>query len=132
MTADSIQSRQSVDPVFRSSLRECVFILLLWLACCLYTVTYCYLSGYLVHEAHPNATGPSIGKLIGPLEAFDRHPQSLTTPFGLGVPDWVFYGVITPWAVAVVITVLFCLYFFSEEDLSPSSAERDQPGKVHD
>ena len=121
-----------IDPVFRNSLRECIFLLLLWLSCCFYTVTYCYLAGYLVHEPHPNATGPSIGMLFGPLTAFDRHLQSLTTPLGLGVPDWVFYGVITPWLVAVVITVLFCLCFFSEDDLSPSNVERDEPGRVHD
>lgn len=127
MTSDSIQPRKTVDPVFRNSLRECVFLLLLWLACCLYTVTYCYLAGYLVHEPHPNATGPSIGKLVGPLTAFDRHPQSLTTPFGLGVPDWVFFGVIVPWVVAVVITVLYCFYFFVEDDLSGAGRAGENP-----
>lgn len=132
MTADSIQPPKTSDPVFRNSLRESIFLLLLWLACCLYTVTYCYLAGYLVHEPHPNATGPSIGNLVGPLTAFDRYPQSLTTPLGLGVPDWVFFGVITPWVVAVAITVLYCLYFFVEDDLSPSKAGRDQPEKAHD
>ena len=116
-----------MDPVFRNSLRECVFLLLLWLACCLYTVTYCYLAGYLVHEPHPNATGPSIGKLVGPLTAFDRNPQSLTTPFGLGVPDWVFFGVIVPWMVAVVITVLYCFYFFVEDDLSGAGRAGENP-----
>ncbi len=105
---------------------------MLWLACCLYTVTYCYLNGYLVHEPHPNAAGPAIGALFGPLEAFDRQPRSLTTPLGLGAPDWVFYGILAPWVIATVAIIVFCLFFYKEDDLSPPGGESAGPEKVHD
>lgn len=85
-----------------------------------------------MHEPHPNAAGPSIGTLVGTLETFNRDPQFLTTPLGLGVPDWVFYGVIIPWVVSGFITILFCLCFFVEDDLSLSNVEPDEPGTIYD
>lgn len=132
MTPSPFPARQSVDPIYRSSFRECVLILSLWAACCLYTVTYCYLYGYLVHEPHPGSTGPAIGELLGPLEAFDRQPQSLTTPLGLGVPDWVFYGILAPWVIAIAAIVIFCFFFYSEEDLNPPGGEPAGLERIHD
>ena len=82
-----------------------------------YTCTYCYLRGYLSHEPHPQPTGPALGALVGPLEGFNRDPATLTTPLGLGIPDWIFYGVAIPWVVCIVITVWFCIYYFVEDDL---------------
>ena len=100
----------STDPVYKSSFRESIWILGIWAACFLYTVIYCYLNGYLTHEPHLNSTGPAIGSLVGKLESFNRLPASLTTPLGLGIPDWVFYGIFCPSAVAIIITIIFCLF----------------------
>ncbi len=113
----------STDPVYKSSFRESIWILGIWAACFLYTVIYCYLNGYLTHEPHLNSTGPAIGSLVGKLESFNRLPASLTTPLGLGIPDWVFYGIFCPSAVAIIITIIFCLFIYLEQDLEPTDDE---------
>jgi len=110
------------DPIFRHTRREAWFIMILWTACLIYNCTYCYLYGYLSHPPHPVSTGPSIGEMVGPLTSFDRDPATLTTPLGLGIPDWVFYGVVMPWLFCIVATFWFCLFIFVEDDLSSADA----------
>ena len=109
--------RLEEDTVYRHSVREAIVILSMWVVCFVYTCTYCYLFGYLSHEGNPLSTGPALGSWLGPLEAFDREPASLTTPLGLGIPDWVFYGIAMPWALCILATFWFCLFFFKEDDL---------------
>ncbi len=105
------------DPVYAHTRREAILILILWLCCCLYTVPFCYLNGYLIHDPAPSSFGPSIDLLPGSLEDWNRDPSSLSTPFGLGIPDWIFYGVGLPWAVCVLLAFWFCLFHFQEDDL---------------
>ena len=105
------------DPVYRNSLREAKIILAVWAVALLYTCTYCYLYGYLSHPSDPAATGPAISSWFGPLKSFDRDPASLTTPLGLGIPDWVFYGVGVPWIICSLVTFWFCLFVFKEDEL---------------
>ena len=107
------------DVVYRNSRREAIVILALWTCCLVYTCTYCYLFGYLSHEPHPISTGPALGQIVGPLESFDRVPTTLATPLGLGIPDWVFYGILIPWLLCIAATFWFCLYYYAEDDLSP-------------
>ena len=94
----------SPDPLYRNSLREARLILFLWLACGIFTVTVCYLFGYLSHETDLNSTGPDLVNVFGPFERFDRNPDNLTTPLGLGIPDWIFYGVVIPWFACIGLT----------------------------
>ncbi len=110
------------DPLVRNSLREAKIILSLWAVLLIYTCTYCYLRGYESHPADPLTLGPSVGSWFGPLNSFDRDPVSLTTPLGLGIPDWVFYGVLVPWATCVVATFIFCQFLFHEDDLGEEHA----------
>jgi len=105
------------DPLFRNSLREAKIIIAIWAVALVYTCTYCYLYGYESHPSDPAAVGPAVSSWFGPLESFDRDPTTLTTPLGLGIPDWVFYGVITPWIVCIVATFVFCLFIFKEDEL---------------
>jgi len=106
------------DPVYLHCRREAILILALWSVCLLYTCTYCYLNGYSSHETNAKATGPSLGELVGPLPSWDRDPESLQTPLGLGIPDWIFYGVVLPWLVCLVFSLWYGLFFFAEDDLS--------------
>jgi hypothetical protein len=69
--------------------------------------------------------GPALGALVGPLADFDRHPSSLTTPLGLGIPDWVFYGVVLPWLICVVVTWWFCQYFYVDDDLGDTVVDEN-------
>jgi hypothetical protein len=127
-TASSVSEDLEVDPVYIHSRREAIFILCLWTCCCLYTVTYCYLNGYLSHNAHPRATGPAVGAVVGELESWNRSLESMSTPLGLGIPDWVFYGIVIPWALCVVITFWFCLFYYVEDDLAAGA----EPREAHD
>ncbi len=116
------------DPLYRHALREARFVLGLWTCCFFYTVTYCYLYGYMTHEPLPasDTTGQAIGKLVGPLDSFNRDPDSVSYPLGLGIPDWVFYGVALPWVVCIVLSVWFCLVIFVEDDLSSGTELTDE------
>jgi hypothetical protein len=35
----------------------------------------------------------------------------------LGIPDWVFWGIVVPWAVCLVFSVWFCFRFMTDDDL---------------
>lgn len=90
---------RSEDPVLRSSRREAALVLLIWLAACVYTVGYCYLFGY------------------------DRDAATLT--YVLGFPDWVFWGIITPWTVCTILCFVLSYFVISDEDLGEEQAEAD-------
>ena len=57
--------------------------MLAWLGCALWVIGYCWVNAY------------------------DLAPEQVTTV--LGFPDWVFWGVVTPWMVANAFTFWFCL-----------------------
>ncbi len=126
----------SEDPVLKHSRREAYFIILLWLACLLYSVSYCYLYGYVSHESLPNAIGPSIVSLFGDAARLDRDPDTIGTPLGLGIPDWVLFGVALPWIISLLLSFYYCCFFFAEDDLTPSednsSPSEDYPSPSQD
>ena len=111
------------DPLIIHCLREARFIIGVWACCFIYTVSYCYLHGYLVHEPLPSATPWAVTNLLGPLESFNRDPDSVTYPLGLGIPDWVFYGIILPWLLCIVASFWYGLFLFTEDDLGEGEAE---------
>ena len=115
-----------VDPVYVHSRREAIFIFSIWVVFCVYTCAFCYLYGYLSHEPLPTSTGPAIGQIVGPLESFNRDPESLSFPLNLGIPDWVFYGIFLPWLVCIALSIWYGLFFFVEDDLG----EADASGEV--
>jgi len=115
-----------LDPLFRNSLREARLILAVWLLAGVATITICYLFGYLSHEPDVNSSGPDLVNTIGSLRGFDRTPESLTTPLGLGIPDWIFYGVVIPWLACILFTFWFCLRYFSEDDLGEEESQFKQ------
>jgi hypothetical protein len=79
------------DPVVRSGRREAAVVFVIWIAAFAYTVGYCLLFGY------------------------DRTAESLT--FVLGFPDWVFWGIVAPWTVCVILCWWFAYCFMTDEDL---------------
>ena len=92
-------SQSTDDPVLRSARREALVVLVTWLAAMAYTVTYCYRHGY------------------------DRPVESLT--FVLGFPDWVFWGIVAPWAVCVAFSIYFGATFMRDEDLGEELPEQE-------
>ena len=94
--------RRPEDPVLRSSRREALVVLLVWLGAMTYTVTYCYRHGY------------------------GRALDSLT--FVLGFPDWVFWGILVPWAVCLVVSWWFSASLMRDEDLGEDPDEAGAAG----
>ncbi|MEX2187741.1 MAG: DUF997 family protein [Pirellulales bacterium] len=85
-----------VDPLVASSKREALFAASLWLAAIVYTVGYCSLFGY------------------------HRGADDLT--FVLGIPDWVFWGIVTPWTVCTVVSIWFALRIMRDDPLGDEAA----------
>ncbi len=79
------------DPLLTSSRREAVVCAVVWLIATLYSVGYSYLFGY------------------------GRAAESLTFVFGF--PDWIFWGLVTPWIACTVFSCWFCLFFMTDEVL---------------
>ncbi len=100
------------DPVFLDSRREAFLILLIWGLCLVWTVSYCYRFGYVQHER----TAGEITQYLPMPKTWDREPASLTTPFALGIPDWVFWGITVPWFVCVLVSIWFCFVYMKDDD----------------
>jgi hypothetical protein len=87
------------DPLVRSSRREAALVLLVWLGSLVYTVGYCGLYAYDAER---------------PLR------------FVWGLPDWVLFGVVAPWAASIVISAGFAWFVMRDE---PLGAEEDRRGE---
>ncbi len=86
------------DPVFASSLRELRWIVLIWLVNFCWVVGYCRVYGYQA-EGQPLATV-------------------------LGMPSWVFWGILFPWLAATAVTSWFALTQIEDHTLeAPPSSE---------
>lgn len=88
------------NTVFHRAKREATLAFLLWLAAGTYTVGYCYQTGYK--------------------NASELH-------FVLGMPDWVFWGVLAPWMASLALSILFAYGYMTDEDLG---AEAEDPGQL--
>jgi len=95
-------SQRSTDPVLRHARREAWIIAASWLLATAYSCTYCYLYGYI----RP-------GRALGPA---DVRPI-------LGMPSWVFWGVLAPWAACAGFTVWFAGFFMTDDDLGKDHAD---------
>ena len=74
----------------RQGRRELWLILLAWLGCAIWVISYCSTNGY------------------------DLAPEEVSTL--LGFPDWVFWRVVTPWMIANAFTFWFCLRFLKNDE----------------
>lgn len=93
----------AADPVFASGRRELVWILASWVGCFLWVIGYCGLFGYRTAD------------------------QPLVTV--LGMPSWVFWGIVLPWILTSMTSIWFALrkiedHPFEDAD-SDSPRERD-------
>lgn len=90
------------DPVLISARREALFVACLFVAAMTYTVTYCALFGY------------------------DLAAEDLQ--FVLGFPDWVFWGIVAPWAVCLVVSTWFSFFFMRDDPLDDGDDASPGPG----
>lgn len=93
------------DPIFVTGLREAKWILLMWLSCFIWTMTYCISNGYQT-EVDPS-----------------------TFPTVFGIPEWVAWGVGLPWVIANIVTVAFCFGYMQDGDLECSDLESEASNK---
>src|SRR5262249_44079857 len=89
------------DPLLRHSRREATIIGLVWAAATAFCCTYSYLFGYM-------RDGHALGKA-------DVRPI-------FGMPSWVFWGYIVPWAVCGVFTFWFAGFYMKDDDLGADHA----------
>jgi hypothetical protein len=88
--------------VLKNARREAVVILGAWLASTAYCCAYAYAFGY----QRP-------GKVLG---------VEQIRPV-LGMPSWVFWGVIVPWAACAVFTFWFAGFRMSDDDLGSDHSQ---------
>ncbi len=84
------------DPVLKHARREALIIGAVWFLATTYCCAYCYLFGTI-----------RSGRPLGPQ---DVHPI-------LGMPSWVFWGVMVPWALCALFTFWFAGFFMADDDL---------------
>jgi hypothetical protein len=87
------------DPLLVTARREALIVAAAFVLALLYTVTYCTRYGY------------------------DRPAESIT--FVLGFPDWVFYGILCPWAVCTVLACAFSYFLMQDHELADDVREDD-------
>ena len=82
---------QRLRDCVRHARREVIFVTVLWCVAAAYTIGYGALFGY------------------------GRSAKDLQ--FILGIPDWVFWGVVVPWAVCLGIGCWFSWFYMTDDDL---------------
>ena len=90
------------DPVFLNSRREALIILTAWATCLVWAVGYCQFAGYETPE--------------GPV------------PKTMGIPSWVFFGVLVPWVLASTFSIVFSLKFMKDHDLGEGEVPSAEGG----
>ena len=90
--------RDRVDPVVLHTRREALLILAAFAVCLIWSVSWCYLGGYGEPAAAPLATV-------------------------LGMPSWVFWGVLVPWLAADAFAVWFCFFHMADDPLGEPEDE---------
>jgi len=75
----------------RHARREAIFVTVFWCVAAAYTIGYCSAYGY------------------------GRSAKDMR--FIFGIPDWVFWGVVVPWAVCLAIGCWFSWFYMADDEL---------------
>lgn len=89
------------DTLVRRARREAALALAIWLVACVYSITYCYLNGY------------------------ERSVDTLT--FVLWFPDWVFWGIVAPWGLCILLSLPFAYRLMGDEPLGDAVDSEEPP-----
>jgi uncharacterized membrane protein YidH (DUF202 family) len=92
--------RDNLDPVVRHAYREATVVLAVWLVGIGWTVGYCAITGYNVPPEQIRIT--------------------------LGMPNWVFWGILVPWVLVILFTIWFGLFYIADDELAPGQGESYQ------
>ena len=91
--------------VFLNSRREAIVIFGAWFCALCWSVPYCYINGY----------------------AQQVDPETFSTT--MGIPSWLFGGILMPWVVADLFTTGICFFYMKDDDLGLAGDEEgyEQP-----
>ncbi len=97
--------------LLHNAYRDLIVCLAAWLVTLIWTLSVYYLLGYRYPADH---------WLVR--DGWVRPPDA---PIGviLGVPDWVFHGIVIPWVASTVFTVVYVLFFMADDDLGTDPEE---------
>ncbi len=98
--APSNLSGKSYEPVFLNARREALVTLFIWIVGLTWTVGYCFLTGYNVPAEQMKAT--------------------------LGIPNWIFWGVLVPWVLIILFTIWFGLFYIADDELVQGQHESER------
>jgi Protein of unknown function (DUF997) len=94
MMTDSPEPAGKEQQLLRHARREGLVIMAAWVLALAWSVGYSRLFGYA-----------------------DSDRASHDLHLILGMPAWVFWGIVVPWAVCLLISVWFCFRFMTDDDL---------------
>jgi hypothetical protein len=83
--------------LLRHARREALLIMLVWAVALVWSVGSGYVLGY------------------------ERRPEEIGVI--LGIPDWVFWSVVLPWAICLAFSVWFCFAYMADDDLGQDPEE---------
>jgi hypothetical protein len=84
--------------LLRNARREGLLIICVWAIALAWSMATAYLLGYP-----------------------PRDPSAMTLI--LGMPDWVFWSVVLPWAICLAFSAWFCFRFMSDDDLGQDQGD---------
>ena len=96
-------TRQPSEPpgkeqrLLKHARREGRLILAVWALALVWSVGYGYFAGY--------------NRPAGPI------------PLVLGMPAWVFWSVVVPWALSLLFSIWFCFFYMADDDLGEDRPE---------
>lgn len=61
-----------------------------------------------------------------------EHPRLEQITFTCGVPSWVFWGILVPWAACWLFCYWFSYHFMRDDDLGPEADPSERSGEVPD
>lgn len=110
------------DPVLTSARREALVVLACWAIAMTWSVSYCYLNGYITDasrisnknlvEVRPATQPDGVPELW-----IDRGQGAERVQFTLGFPSWIFWGVALPWWICTAFSLFFGAFIVRDEDL---------------
>jgi hypothetical protein len=93
------------DPLVRSTRREALIVLAIVIGAMAWTIGYCS------------------------LHAYHRPADDIQIVFGF--PDWIVWGVLAPWAVCSVVSIVFAFGVMSDDPLGEAVDAWDADGSDH-
>ncbi len=98
-------SARNRDPVLLSSFREMLVVLVVWIVAAVWSIGYCYIHGYIGGSRAPETLGE--------------------VRFVLGFSAWVFWGVVLPWVMCAIVSLLISWFVIRDEDLGVDPGEEE-------